>query len=742
MGAKMSLKDGFKSVISNITRSTMDFKKSVDSTNKSVKTFTDSTGRLHDETGKFIEQSNKAAVSARTWFGANGKLSSSLSFVTKGALAAAAAFGLMKAKNWLLDSNADMETYKNTLAVVLKDEKKAVDTLAWATDFAAKTPFEIPQIVEATTRLTAYGMNAQKTLGIIGDMAAVMGKDLMSAVEAVADAQTGELERLKEFGITKKMIEDQAKLMKVTVTNNQGQITDQKAFNAVLFKIMEDRYKGGMEMQSKTFKGMLSNVKDFISSAGRTLGQPIFDRFKDGMSSLLGWLNKLQSSGAIQAFANTVGKATDFILKVFGEVKRYVLDVIDKIVKKITQWYNDNKPKIDKLGEALKSAFKKLSEFATPIITWLKDVAIPGLIDVLTTVGGWVLDIANWFSDNWSTMGPIIEGIAIAWGTYLTVTTAIKVATELWTAAQWALNTAMDANPIGLIILGIGALIGLIMLVVQNWDKITAWLSGAVNDVWGFIQDVGNAIGGFFTGIFDSIGFAVSSILNWVQTAFANIGTFFSNLWNGITGAFSSAWDFIRGIGESIGSFFSGVFNGIGSVVNNVVGWITGAWQSFSDFFAGIWQGIMDVVKAPVNFVISAINMLIDGLNMLSFDVPDWIPFVGGKHFGFDIAKIPYLAAGTQNFKGGPAIMNERGGELAILPSGSKVIPSDKTDKILEKPSRGISIQNLVKELHIHQQPGEDPESFATRVIDILYEKLKEAKEIANSGEMGDLIYG
>ena len=90
--------------------------------------------------------------------------------------------------NFFVQGNADMETYRNTLNIVMKDTAKANETLQWATNFAAKTPFEVPGIVEATTRLTTYGLEAQKTLPIIGDMASTMGKDIMQAVEAVADA--------------------------------------------------------------------------------------------------------------------------------------------------------------------------------------------------------------------------------------------------------------------------------------------------------------------------------------------------------------------------------------------------------------------------------------------------------------------------------------------------------------------------------------------------------------------------
>ena len=87
-----------------------------------------------------------------------------------------------------IGANMQMESYRNTLATVLKSWGKADKTLAWVKTFAAETPFEIPELVEATTRLSTYGIVAEDTLGNIGNMASVMGKPLMQAVEAVADA--------------------------------------------------------------------------------------------------------------------------------------------------------------------------------------------------------------------------------------------------------------------------------------------------------------------------------------------------------------------------------------------------------------------------------------------------------------------------------------------------------------------------------------------------------------------------
>ena len=67
-------------------------------------------------------------------------------------------------------------------------------------EFANATPFENKEIVEGITKLTSYGMTAKDVLPKVGDMASVMGKSLDQAVEAIADAQTGSMERLT-FGL-------------------------------------------------------------------------------------------------------------------------------------------------------------------------------------------------------------------------------------------------------------------------------------------------------------------------------------------------------------------------------------------------------------------------------------------------------------------------------------------------------------------------------------------------------------
>ena len=144
---------------------------------------------------------------------------------------------------------------------------------------------------------------------------------------------------------------------------------------------------------------------------------------------------------------------------------------------------------------------------------------------------------------------------------------------------------------------------------------------------------------------------------------------------------------------------------------------IVSAFGGLGDFFSGLWDGIAGGFKWFVNGLIDGINWAIEGINQLcSFTVPDWIPGLGGKSFEINIPTIPNFALGTQYFKGGLAQINERGGEIVDLPNGSKVIPSDKSDKMLKG---GINVQVVIQGNVIGN------EDFANYVGNIIVSKIK-----------------
>ena len=252
-----------------------------------------------------------------------------------------------------IDGASGIEQYRNTLETVLKDPLAAQKKLAWASRFANKTPYETDEVVGGMTKLQSYGIEGDRILKttkrtyleMIGDMAAGMGKSFDQAIEAVADSKTGELERLKEFGITKNMIGDYGKNNGYgELFNNKGQIKDVKLFNKALFELMNSRFGGAMEKQAKTFKGAISTIKGVL---------------KSGLSSLMG----------IDEFGNVVENSPFQLLrdKVLIPLSEKLIEMQENGV--FTKW-----------AENFAEGIKKLLNFSNKVINtcikW-KEVLIP-----------------------------------------------------------------------------------------------------------------------------------------------------------------------------------------------------------------------------------------------------------------------------------------------------------------------------------------------------------------------------
>lgn len=202
---------------------------------------------------------------------------------------------------------------------------------------------------------------------------------------------------------------------------------------------------------------------------------------------------------------------------------------------------------------------------------------------------------------------------------YKTAQIAVTGATKAMTLAQKALNLAMKMNPIGLVIT---LLLGLAVVFVTLYNK-CEWFRNGVNKVWSFITSVFTKFSNFLTGIFTT---------DWTKS----FGVF-GNIINGFVKNIENRFNAIKRIFSGVIDFVKGVFTGDWSR----------AWQGVVDIFGGIMNGLGAVIKAPLNTVISLVNMAIDGLNKISFTAPDWIPGVGGKHFGVNLPKIRYLHTGA-----------------------------------------------------------------------------------------------
>lgn len=201
----------------------------------------------------------------------------------------------------------DLETYKAQLETATGSTEKAAELMKSAIAMANKTPFEGGELVEATAMLEAMGMDSKKWLTYAGNMAGATGKDIMQATEAIIDAQAGEWERMKEFGI--KGVKDMDTLVKV----------------------MDKRFAGGMEKLAGTTKGLWSTVTGVTKNSlakivgimddGSVRQGSALDKVKQKISQLADTMTRWQNDGTIEKVAQKAAAAVDKLSNAFQWAK-------------------------------------------------------------------------------------------------------------------------------------------------------------------------------------------------------------------------------------------------------------------------------------------------------------------------------------------------------------------------------------------------------------------------------------
>jgi len=153
----------------------------------------------------------------------------------------------------LVDVQRQFDALNSSLVTVTGSSAAAAREFAWIKQFAETTPFQLAEVTSAFVRMKALGLDAsQAALASYGNTASALGKSLDQMIEAVADAATGEFERLKEFGIKARQEGDRVTFtfqgVSKTIGNNAAEIT------AYLQSIGENEFAGAMAQRAQTLE--------------------------------------------------------------------------------------------------------------------------------------------------------------------------------------------------------------------------------------------------------------------------------------------------------------------------------------------------------------------------------------------------------------------------------------------------------------------------------------------------------
>lgn len=453
------------------------------------------------------------------------------------------------------------------------------------------------------------------------------------------------------------------------------------------------------------------------------------------------------------------------------ERQKLIMDTLNGTYSKASEQYQKtNKDVMDaqKAQEKLTDAFAELGRVGEPILTVIKEkvaemasAAIPHIENFIQKVK----DISTWVKDNQDTIDmwvAVILGAGTAIGTFLlilnwgTIMTAAANAVKVVRTAILAMNAAMLANPVGLVV---AALAGLVVAFVYLWNNVEGFRKFWI-DAWNLIKSAAStawkSIRKFFSDAWSAIKKTWSVATSYFKGIWSGISNTFKNVKSWFSDRFRQAWNGIKSIWNGAKSFFRGIWSSISGTFGNVAGWFRGKFQSawssiknvfsgWGSFFGGLWSKIKskfgsigtslgkamgDSVKSAMNKVLSSIESAINkGIGLINSAIR-----LANKLPGINVGTVskvsfPRLAKGGVLEKGQIGLLEGSGAEA--------VVPLENNRAWLSKVAADL---NELQQSNAIQHKSNAIETALDRVV-VLLEDLKKMKVCLDSGAMvGELV--
>lgn len=486
----------------------------------------------------------------------------------------------------------------------------------------------IGQVVQAISKLAGYKLETSSSAaaGAAGDMADNY-EEAADSAEAVEEAQENQLAAFDEIN----------KLSSDSADNTSDDTSAALSTSHALTPEVDTKKASSMlDEFVKSARKAFSSLKKYIDEKFT----PIFDCIWDGLKAETFKLQQTLGGvfGDIKTLAEPLksyfaGDFTAFLQTAFATLGNIAVGLFDSFNMVFADIWNV-------------AAFPMLQNFVTVGLPLITQFATQMLLTISTLFDS----IKELFDTFWQEFTvPILDEIAQIWN-------------DLWQTisgawAEWGQPIFDSLRE---------AITGTKDAILNIWEQ---WLRPLFDEFMAIIDSVWTEhlqpllaefldfVGQLVSGALEIYNSAILPVINWLVQK-------------------------LQPVVKSVGSYFLGVFHeilnavierarGIIRVLSGIVQFVTGAftgdwqkaWNGIKQIFKGVWDTFYAVVKLPINLIIGAINAMtgaisdalnyiVDAVNELSFEVPDWVPGIGGEEFGFDlpnvyIPQIPKLAAGT-----------------------------------------------------------------------------------------------
>lgn len=449
------------------------------------------------------------------------------------------------------------------------------------------------------------------------------------------------------------------------------------------------------------FGGIASTISDFWKKATIAVKGilAVFQNLKDGNGEIKGELATQIKANGLVGFVQTVSRVVARVMDVFSGFKKGLAASFDsvktslwpvrlaiaEVMRSLSNLFGIFKGDEVSSSRASWEAFGEvLGQIAGGILTGLATgfsalvtaiqwfaAGIGYIIDYVSTLCGGLLKLTGATKDasdsadptSWSNLGKVlgsvlaaVVGVKAATLLWRGVMAAVAGVTKAWTAAQWLLNAAMRANPIGIVITLVMGLAAAAGWIISNWDTVREWwnsfwegasqkcsdaweavksaVSGAIGAVLGYLANLGSSIVSGLTEAWESAKAAIAGVWNFIISGISGFGaevlSALTGAWSGLGETASGLWnDLTSGAANTWDAIVSGV-TGFGA---NLLAGITGAWQSVLGFFDGLslFESGAKLLSTFIDGIKSMAGGLVESVSGVLAKIRSFLPFSDAK---------------------------------------------------------------------------------------------------------------
>ena len=484
-----------------------------------------------------------------------------------------------------VDYQKSMEYYTTSFTVMTGSAEKASETVQKLADIGATTPFDMPQLADATSLLMNFGFSADDAVDsmmMLGDISQGNADKLDTIARAYGkmnSAQKVTLENINMmidagFNPLQEISEKTGESMQSLYDRiSKGKVSVDEITESMKRSTSEGgKYFQSMDAQSQTLDGRLSTLSDTVNSKLGEALQPILQKAADE------WIPNV-TTAIDNMDMDSVVTVIDEIISGVGNLFGFIMDNGDTIISIV-------------------------AGIGTAMVTW----------NVINMINGVVTAIQ-----------------------------AFRVANEGASVAQALLNTVMNANPIMLVAT---LLAGLTATIITLWNTNEGFRNTVIS-VWTAFKDtVGNVItsvGGFIGNLISwfqalpgrigaFLGEVIGNVQNWASNMVSRaseagsnfvgrVVSFISGLpsavWNWLSSALNNAWNFAGQLAQAGANAASGL-------VNNIIGTISSLPSQLYNWGVDMVRGIANGIRNAIGYVTSAVSSVANKIkSFLHFSRPD-----------------------------------------------------------------------------------------------------------------------